>query len=337
MPQLPSGLKIAISRHAILEPNREFFRCPEGNFWYQTPDLAINRPPFPRGAQIIMDFAHAPVPASRDEVKQYIFVIVDGDGSGFHWDGQLLSEFPRPGQLDDTDREAWERWLASDSQQQFLDEAIEACRVQAEANRKNVGWVKVVADDRRRSEREFRAEERIRRIAQRVTALEPDAERARAAGDFDRSLRIYAELEQLLAKIRELRKGCRNGAGPAHTEGFVLRVLERWPEAEVAFREALRSNPYHADSWLELTWCLASQGLLADAEEAARRTVDVIPKSGAAWGNLAMTLISRRKREEAREALDTALGLDPGDEKNRAIDEHFDELLDRAAPLEREN
>ncbi len=336
MPQLPSGLKIAISRHAILEPNREFFRCPEGHFWYQTPDLVINRPPFPRGAQIVMDFVHAPVPASRDEVKQYIHVLVGGDDGRFHWEGQLLSEFPRPGQLDDADREAWERWLASDTQQQFLDETIEACRVQAEANRENEGWVKVVADDRRADQRAG-TEGRFHRIAQRVAALEADANRARAAGNFDRSLRINSELEQELASIRELRKSCRGGAALAHTEGFVLRVLERFPEAEVAFREALRNNPYHSDSWLELTWCLARQGLLTEAEEAARRTVDVIPKSGAAWGNLAMTLISRRKREEAREALDTALGLDPGDEKNRAIDEHFDELFDRLAPLERSN
>ena len=336
MPQLPSGLKLAISNAAILEPSREFFKCPEGHFWYQTPDLAINRPPFPRGGQIIMDFAHAPVPENRDEVKQYLHVLVgDADGT-FHWEGQMLSEFPRPGQLDEADHEAWNQWLNEDERLRFFDETIEKCRTQADGNRHNTGWFRMVADDDPAETDAFDGDvESLLGIAGR---LERDAADAREAEDYDSGQMIHAKLEALLADVRELRSRAGDDYAPAaHAEGFVLRILHRWNDAEAVFRSALRANPYHPEAWLELTWCLAMQGLLDDAEEAARRAVDVSSDRCESWGNLAMVLIQKRDRAGAREALDTALVLDPTDEYNRYIDEHFDAYFEMSVPVEEAN
>jgi hypothetical protein len=64
MPQLPSGRLMAIIRGQVLEPGTRRFPCPDGHFWFQTADLAINAPPYRRDQEILCDFVHAPVPQS---------------------------------------------------------------------------------------------------------------------------------------------------------------------------------------------------------------------------------------------------------------------------------
>ena len=54
MPLLPSGIDIYISNELILEPTQHPAGCPEGHFWRQMPDLAINQPPFDPGTEPIM-------------------------------------------------------------------------------------------------------------------------------------------------------------------------------------------------------------------------------------------------------------------------------------------
>ena len=48
MPTLPSGRVLALSMNHILEPGVQMFACPEGHYWYQEPDRALNAPPFQR-------------------------------------------------------------------------------------------------------------------------------------------------------------------------------------------------------------------------------------------------------------------------------------------------
>jgi hypothetical protein len=69
MPTLPSGKVLMLSRDTIVANDGTLFRCPDGYFWYQTPDLAFNTPPFQEGQSLTMDLAHAPVPATREEAK----------------------------------------------------------------------------------------------------------------------------------------------------------------------------------------------------------------------------------------------------------------------------
>ena len=327
MPLLPSGKDFYIGNVLILEPNNNFFECPEGHFWYQTPDLAINRPPFVRGRQIILDFVHAPVPKDREEAKRYIQVLIGLEGNAYYWRGEMLSNFPADGELDDADLAAWHEWLESDQTNAFLDKTIELCRAQAESNRYNTSIVgmRTTADEALPALEETR----LREIDTRMRALEAAAEAASADHDEIRGGQISDELEELLDEVGAIRRHLdRDGGLAAFVEGYLNRVLHRWGAAEKCFREYLSSAPFHAAAWLELTWCLAEQGDLAEAESAARRAVKLAPELPGTWGNLAMVLIQLGERDEARQALDRALELDPTDEKNIYIDRQFDRYFE---------
>ena len=140
MPTLPSGKQFAVSRDCIKDLGANWFNCPEGHFWYETPDCAINPPPYKKGTEILSDFKHAPVPESREEVKRYIKVLfLFDEGKQFYWRGDWLTDFPKPGDLNEEDLAAWNEWLDTPDISQFLDETIEVCRQKAEKAKQSVG------------------------------------------------------------------------------------------------------------------------------------------------------------------------------------------------------
>lgn len=141
MPILPSGLIIGIGYQAIPEsvgPN--WFKCPEGHFWYKRPDVSISPPPYDGTTQILEDWVHAPVPATVEEVKQYMYVLHRKPNGKWQWQGEWLSEFPKPGQSDPADENAWNDWITSERAMPFLQKAIEVCRHQAELNKDCLGF-----------------------------------------------------------------------------------------------------------------------------------------------------------------------------------------------------
>jgi hypothetical protein len=82
MPLLPSGRLAGIIAWHIFEPGRPWFPCPDGHFWFETPDFAINAPPFERDQDVICSIVHAPVPQSPEEMARYIHIAEhDGDDS----------------------------------------------------------------------------------------------------------------------------------------------------------------------------------------------------------------------------------------------------------------
>jgi Flp pilus assembly protein TadD len=52
---------------------------------------------------------------------------------------------------------------------------------------------------------------------------------------------------------------------------------------------------------------------------AARKSTEVFPSTSASWGNLAMALNQLGRNDEAREAIQHAIELDPNDPRNREI------------------
>ncbi len=117
-------------------------------------------------------------------------------------------------------------------------------------------------------------EVRLRRIGKRVGALETLAEDARAANDEEKAGEVFVELEGLLDEAAAIRRRLdQEGGIGAYVEGYLNRVLRRWSTAEECFRGSLRTVPFHAEAWLELTWCLSEQDDLVEAEVAARRAV----------------------------------------------------------------
>ncbi len=324
MPKLPSGKLLAISRDTIVENDNNFFRCPDGHFWYQTPDLAINRPPFPEGEAIIMDFAHAPAPATRDEVQQFICVLHGTDDGDWHWRGDMLSDFPPPGELSRRDLAAWRRWLAGEDAVCFLDDTIEVCRRQADINRGNAGCMQIVSLDPEPTLPDGTGVS-FRWIVRRLVRLYREREGARRAGRTARRVAAHAEMEELLDKVRGLKASLGRGHAPAaHAEGLALRVLERWEQAEACFRECLRADPFNGPAWLELTWCLNELGRHDEAEVAARRSVRLMPNVSGSWNSLSMTLLCLGRTQEAKEIDENMPEEDPNDPVVRHIHEYFD-------------
>ncbi|MFM9913373.1 MAG: hypothetical protein ACKVN9_07565 [Methylophilaceae bacterium] len=136
MPILPSGLGIAIGSQAIPDDmGANWFKCPEGHFWYTTPDMKITPPPYDGVSEILEDFVHAPVPKSIEEVKRYVYVLYYKPDGRFQWKGEWLSEFPQPGQLDDADLAAWNIHMNLEGTKGFLQGVIKRCERQAELNR----------------------------------------------------------------------------------------------------------------------------------------------------------------------------------------------------------
>jgi hypothetical protein len=67
MPTLPSGRVLALSMNHILDPGVQMFSCPEGHYWYQEPDRALNAPPFQRDMDVLY-------PTTREEAPKILHV-----------------------------------------------------------------------------------------------------------------------------------------------------------------------------------------------------------------------------------------------------------------------
>ena len=91
MPTRPSGRVRALSMTHILEPGVQMFSCPEGHYWFQEPDRALNAPPFQRDMEVLCDFVHAPCPTTREEALRKRRRRRRGDRSrlmrGMRWGG----------------------------------------------------------------------------------------------------------------------------------------------------------------------------------------------------------------------------------------------------------
>lgn len=142
MPTLPSGLKLGLMINHIMEPDRNWFRAPEGHFWYWQPVPEIS-PPFVPGQELRSRPATAPVPTSRETVAKHIRVGIGREGGRFYWRGETLSEFPQYGSLSEEDAIKWQKWLEIESIQEFMDSVINKCQIQAEINKDATGYAMV--------------------------------------------------------------------------------------------------------------------------------------------------------------------------------------------------
>lgn len=143
MPKLPSGLSLAVSRHALFNHGGNWFSCPEGHFWYWEPAPEIGPPPFDPESEIELVAKHAPVPRSREEAKQFIRVLEMRPDGKYGWRGELLNSFPKFFRLDENDASAWESWVKSPGTERFLDDTIEECKKLAKVSENVKGYAVV--------------------------------------------------------------------------------------------------------------------------------------------------------------------------------------------------
>src|SRR5262249_30788897 len=84
-----------------------------------------------------------------------------------------------------------------------------------------------------------------------------------------------------------------------------------FPEAEPAFREALRLKPDYPEAHAFLGSALAKQGKLKEAEEAYREAIRLNPDDAKMYYNLGHLLYAQGRQKPAEEAYREAIRLNP--------------------------
>ena len=134
---LPSGLALRISANAILDLSSRdtWYRCPDGHFWFRTPNMAMKTPPYTPSDEIVFDSMSAPVPTSRAEAMEYVHVYIDDPTRGTYWRGDWMADFHQTHVLSENDKAAWLAWASENAT--FLDDVIALAAAQADiASRK---------------------------------------------------------------------------------------------------------------------------------------------------------------------------------------------------------
>jgi hypothetical protein len=168
----------------------------------------------------------------------------------------------------------------------------------------------------------------IEELVGRTLEVEEAIFRARAAQNMQAGEAIHAELtKDLLPRAERMLDAAEDKAAAHYAHGVVLRVCGMFDDAIAAYQRTLELVPESVPALMEMTVCLGEANRASDAYPYAKRAVELDARSAATWGNLALVCIQMGERTEAREALDQALSLDPKDEKNKEINEHFEELF----------
>jgi len=137
--------------------------------------------------------------------------------------------------------------------------------------------------------------------------------------------------KELLPAVVQIAEGDGQEMSFAHfTLGLILRILHRREEAEGEFRKANELQPKVINTLRELVRCMGEQDKHEEALPFAREAVEVAPTDARAWGNLAMCLIQCGQREEAHGAIDYAIQLDPQDQINCYIRDHFESYFQKS-------
>lgn len=97
----------------------------------------------------------------------------------------------------------------------------------------------------------------------------------------------------------------------AYAKGEAAAGLERWPEAEKLFRQAVELAPPMALAWDELGWSLERQGKPGEAREAYRSAIAADPTLVRPLVHLAGLAILERNWNEAAGLTAKALSLQP--------------------------
>jgi len=146
-------------------------------------------------------------------------------------------------------------------------------------------------------------------IAERVEELLDKGNEARDAKKFADAETAYKEVLKLKAK----------DARAAYGLGNVYSDQQRWDEAEAAYRNSVAWAPNDADAYVALSVVLVqpSPGAdnakrFADAEQFARRSIQIDPKNPVGWDRLGVALQARGlANSETEHSYRRAIEIDP--------------------------
>jgi len=133
----------------------------------------------------------------------------------------------------------------------------------------------------------------------------------------------YVEAQYLLGQILLYRAAQRNrllienpGIGSAilPAEGVWQNGLNDLQEAVSQFRIVIRLQPSNTSAWLLLATCLDNMGQDDDAISAYKQTINLDPAAPTArdaWNNLGLLYMHAKRWQEAKNAFEEALRIDP--------------------------
>jgi len=116
-------------------------------------------------------------------------------------------------------------------------------------------------------------------------------------------------------------------AVPRELRGNILVSLGRQDDAIAAYREALSRSPKQLSALYQLGRLHATRGEWEEAANALEQIVALNPDAAAIWGTLASVRIQLRQPDRAQAALDrAAAGLPPDHEQVRQLQQNIDRL-----------
>jgi tetratricopeptide (TPR) repeat protein len=135
-------------------------------------------------------------------------------------------------------------------------------------------------------------------------------------GNEARDARKFADAETAYKEVLKLKP---RDARAAYGLGNIYSDQQRWDEAEAAYRNSVAWAPTNADAYVALSVLLVQPTAggdnakrLADAEQFARRSVQIDPKNAVGWDRLGVALQTRGVlNSETEHSYRRAIEVDP--------------------------
>jgi Tfp pilus assembly protein PilF len=157
-------------------------------------------------------------------------------------------------------------------------------------------------------------------LPQYELALADTPESARLHNNYGIAL-LRLDRQQAAAAEFEKAIGYDPALADAHNNLGTALLANGWQDktAEAEFQRAIALQPHYADAENNLGVIYLRRGDNADAERHFRLAVAADSRMARAWVNLAATLVSEGRPEEARDAAAKALEIDPANKRARAL------------------
>lgn len=159
------------------------------------------------------------------------------------------------------------------------------------------------------------SKENIDRLCARAIELDKMADIARSNRDKNMAGAIYEELLTKLAPLTEAvaKKvaDTDNEAYALYAQGLTLRVLHLYDDAIYVLNKSITLDPDFLDAHLEIATCYKESDRQSEAIIYAKLATEKAPDSHIAWSNLANNLILKGQKEEAYNAINKAIELNP--------------------------
>ncbi len=147
-------------------------------------------------------------------------------------------------------------------------------------------------------------------------AIEERVEDLLDKGNNARDARNFTEAEEAYKEVLKLKP---HDARGAYGLGNVYSDQQRWDDAEAAYRNSVLWAPTDADAYVALSVVLVQPRAggdnakrFADAEQFARRSVQIDPKNAVGWDRLGVALQARGlANSETEHSYRRAIDLDP--------------------------